>query len=355
MFQLTLRNTLDAAAAAVGHALRRVGARREPRRARSCTSSPAATRRPARCWRATRSARSSPSASRSSICTRATGATVTGDRTEFIGRNGTLREPAALRRAIAVRPHRRRPRSVRRGAGRGRCSSRAQTRTRRRPARRCAGRRGGARPGAALSRARHGRRRAAATRATFWDDLLGTLSVTTPDRAMDLMLNRWLLYQTLACRIWGRSAFYQSSGAFGFRDQLQDVLALLCRAPRPRARAHPARRVAAVRRRRRPALVARARRPGRAHAVLRRSALAGLRDAALRRRRPATRALLDEPVPFLEGRLLNPDEHEAYERPVGLAPDGVALRALRARDRAQPRRPARTACRSWAPATGTTA
>ncbi len=64
-----------------------------------------------------------------------------------------------------------------------------------------------------------------------WDRYLNALHVTTPDPGIDLMLNRWLIYQVLACRVWARSAFYQSGGAYGFRDQLQDVMALVYSAP----------------------------------------------------------------------------------------------------------------------------
>jgi cyclic beta-1,2-glucan synthetase len=65
----------------------------------------------------------------------------------------------------------------------------------------------------------------------WWDELLTTIQVKTPVLSVDLLMNRWLLYQTLSCRIWGRSALYQSSGAYGFRDQLQDALAVVYSAP----------------------------------------------------------------------------------------------------------------------------
>ncbi len=70
-----------------------------------------------------------------------------------------------------------------------------------------------------------------------WDNVLNGVEVNTPDRATNILLNRWLLYQTLSCRVWGRSAFYQASGAYGFRDQLQDIMAL-CVSERGVAREH---------------------------------------------------------------------------------------------------------------------
>ena len=71
----------------------------------------------------------------------------------------------------------------------------------------------------------------------FWDKTLDVIKVKTPDESLNFMMNRWLIYQSLACRFWARTAFYQSSGAFGFRDQLQDAMALIYTRP-DLARAH---------------------------------------------------------------------------------------------------------------------
>ena len=154
----------------------------------------------------------------------------TGDRKEFLGRNGTLSNPLALSSNV-------RPLSKKVGAGYDPCGV-LQTPVKIKP--------GetievvfflGEAASVAEARALIARYRAINLNVHFrdviqhWDSLLGRVQVKTPDPAMDIMLNRWLLYQTLVCRLWARSAFYQSSGAYGFRDQLQDGMALALSSP----------------------------------------------------------------------------------------------------------------------------
>ncbi len=158
------------------------------------------------------------------------GVTVTADRAAFLGRHGAPARPEALMRAATL--------DGRIGAGLDPCAAfmvpvtlepgetqefvcqLGQTRSREH-----------ARDLVRRYRNREAIDNALAEVEAFWDETLEAVQVHTPLPALDVMVNGWLLYQTLACRMWGRSAFYQSGGAFGFRDQLQDAMALVYSRP----------------------------------------------------------------------------------------------------------------------------
>jgi cyclic beta-1,2-glucan synthetase len=152
-----------------------------------------------------------------------------GDRTQFLGRNGSVAKPtglersrldnrtgsgadpaAALQVSLTLQPNQQTEVIFLLGQTEGVESMRAIVNRYREPAQ----------VETALSGTRD-----------WWEGTLGTLQVKTPVLSADFMLNGWLLYQALSCRFWGRSALYQSSGAFGFRDQLQDCLAFVYAAP----------------------------------------------------------------------------------------------------------------------------
>ena len=159
------------------------------------------------------------------------GVSVTGDRGEFLGRNGSTTIPAAMARIRL---------SGRVGAGLDPCAAiripleLAEGQSRDIVFRLgAAGRRGADDAATSIKRQcdPEAARESLAEVHGQWAATLGAVQVETPDEALNLLANGWLVYQTMACRLWARSGFYQSGGAFGFRDQLQDAMALVHCAP----------------------------------------------------------------------------------------------------------------------------
>ena len=237
----------------------------------------------------------------------------TADRREFLGRNGTLDNPAGLASGAVL--------SKRVGAGLDACAA-LQTVVHLAPGESTeivfllgeAATKEAAR--SLIERYRSDDLDAVLDRVVqHWDDVLGTIQVTTPERSMDIALNRWLLYQTLACRLWARSAFYQASGAYGFRDQLQDGMALVCAQPQL-VREHLLR---AASRQFAEGDVQHWWLPPTGQGV--RTRISDDRAwlafcTAHYVESTADLAILEESVPFLEGALLQPGEHDAYFQPV---------------------------------------
>ncbi len=156
--------------------------------------------------------------------------TMSGDRAEFLGRNGTLKDPAAMSRSRL---------SGRVGAALDPCAAiQVPFELADGQEREVIFRLGAGQDADAASVLVHRFRGAAAARDALekvwqhWNHTLGAVQVETPDQSVNIMTNGWLIYQTLACRLWARSGYYQSGGAFGFRDQLQDVMSLIHAEPR---------------------------------------------------------------------------------------------------------------------------
>ncbi len=238
--------------------------------------------------------------------------TLTGDRREFIGRNGTLAHPAAMKRVRL---------SGTTGPGLDPCGAIQVTfDLQNGQERETVFRLGVGRDSKDVADLIQRFRRMDAARTAlegvweYWNRTLGAVNVDTPDPAVNMMANGWLLYQTLGCRVWGRSGFYQSGGAFGFRDQLQDVMALVHAEP-------------AVTRKHILLAASRQFREGDVQHWWHPPAGRGVRThfsddylwlpyvVCRYVETVADTGVLDEMVPFLEARALRPDEEAYYDLP----------------------------------------